>query len=287
MKRIDAHQHFWAFKPNEYSWIGETVAALRQDWLPPALKGELQREQIDACIAVQARSEERETDFLLGLAGQYGFIAGVVGWIDLRAPDLAQRLERWKDQPKLRGFRHALQDEPDAGRLMQDAAFLSGIHVLQSRHFVYEVLIRPNQLDAAVKFCAQADSHWLVLDHLGKPAIRDRDHDSWRRKVLPLRDMPHVLCKMSGLVTEADRRGGFEAAEIRPYLDSALEIFGAQRLMFGSDWPVCLPSASYAQVCQLIRDWAKPLSGGEQDALWGGTAVRTYSLGLSGASSWI
>jgi L-fuconolactonase len=294
--RIDAHQHFWDFRQTEYPWIGEDMSVLRQDWQPQALLPELQRQGFDACIAVQARTRAIETDYLLSLASQHVWIAGVVGWVDLRADDLAQRLEPWQEHRKLRGFRHPLQDEPEAAAFMNDIRFRQGVESLQARGLVYDVLVLSHQLDAAVAFCAALDTHWLVLDHLGKPAIRagTHDHVEWRRRIQPLRGMPHVVCKVSGLVTEADRGAGvLDESEIRRHLDTALEVFGAERLIYGSDWPVCLLSASYPTVCRIVRDWARALSPGEQDALWGGTAARTYGLQReisaaenSGVASW-
>jgi L-fuconolactonase len=294
-QRIDAHQHFWHFRPSAYPWIGADMDALRRDRLPECLLPELRRTGIDASIAVQARTDAAETDYLLSLAEQFDWIAGVVGWVDLRADDLPQRLERWQDRRNLLGFRHALQDEPQSTAFMADERFRRGIARLQELGYAYDLLIRSHQLTDTAALCAAVDAHWLVLDHLGKPAIRDGRHDEWRRDIEPLRSMPHVVCKLSGLVTEADLGGGsFDHREIRRYLDSALEIFGAERLMYGSDWPVCQLSASYATVYGIVADWGRALSPGERSALWGGTAARIYALrsaapanGNWGADSWI
>jgi L-fuconolactonase len=188
-----------------------------------------------------------------------------------------------------------LQDEPQSTAFMADERFRRGIARLQELGYAYDLLIRSHQLTDTAALCAAVDAHWLVLDHLGKPAIRDGRHDEWRRDIEPLRSMPHVVCKLSGLVTEADLGGGsFDHREIRRYLDSALEIFGAERLMYGSDWPVCQLSASYATVYGIVADWGRALSPGERSALWGGTAARIYALrsaapanGNWGADSWI
>lgn len=277
--RIDAHQHFWHFREAEYPWIAQDMRALRQDQLPETLHMELRRAAIDASIAVQARNTPAETDYLLALAANNHWIAAVIGWVELRADDLAQQLERWRGQPKLRGFRHTLQDEPDAAAYMNEARFQRGLKYLQAHNYVYEVLVRAPQLPAAVAMCAQLNAHWLVLDHLGKPAIRHRDHAAWASSIEPLRHMPHVACKISGLVTEADRGdGSMVDHEILTYLDTALEIFGPERLAFGSDWPVCLLSGPYAKVHDIIRDWSQRLSPNEQAALFGGTAMRIYGL---------
>ena len=277
--RIDAHQHFWIFDPPEYPWMDSDMQVLRRDWLPDDLRPLLEARGIDACIAVQARVRETETDFLLMLATQYAWIGAVIGWVDLHAGDLEQRLARWADAPKLRGFRHPLQDEPDVGAFVNNPAFRHGVRQLQRLERIYEVLVFAHQLDAVRTFCGDCDAHWLVLDHLGKPAIRKRDHAAWRRSLEPIAAMPHVMCKISGLVTEAiDATGQFEAVELRPYLDTALELFGPQRLMFGSDWPVCLLATPYARVASIVESWAAQLSVSEREALWGGNAQKIYRV---------
>jgi len=277
--RIDAHQHFWHFNEAEYPWITPQMGVLRQDLLPPALHAELRREGIDASIAVQARNTIAETDYLLSLAAGSPFIAGVIGWVDLRAGGLVQCLERWLDEPTLRGFRHTLQSEPDVDAYVNDSRFRRSLQHLQNCGYVYEVLVRGPQLAAAVALCGRHAAQRLVLDHLGKPAVRADTHAEWARQLQPLREMPHVVCKLSGLVTETDLdAGGFEDRVLWPYLDTALEVFGAQRLMFGSDWPVCLLAASYQRVHRIVREWSAQLSAHEQAALWGGTAIQTYGL---------
>ena len=277
--RIDAHQHFWRYHADDYPWMDADMEVLRRDWLPQDLRPLLEEQRIDACIAVQARASEDETDFLLMLATQYPWIAGVIGWVDLRASDLKRRLARWHDAPRLRGFRHQLQDEPNVHATVSDPGFRHGVRLLQQQEKIYEVLVHAHQLDAVASFCGACDEYWLVLDHLGKPAVRQHAHGAWRRKLQPLASMPHVLCKLSGLVTEAiDAAGQFDANELRRYLDTALELFGPQRLMFGSDWPVCLLAAPYARVAAIVESWAASLSVADRDALWGGTAQRAYRL---------
>ncbi|HKE95096.1 MAG TPA: amidohydrolase family protein [Povalibacter sp.] len=277
--RIDAHQHFWQFEPREYPWMNADMEVLRRDWMPGDLRPLLEQQRLDHCIAVQARAGEGETDFLLTLATQHPWIAGVVGWVDLRADDLERRLERWQESTTLVGFRHQLQDETNVSAFTADAAFRRGIRLLQRRQFTYDVLVYAHQLAAVTPFCAQSTQHWLVLDHLGKPAIRNLDHSTWRRDLQSLASMPHVLCKVSGLVTEAlDAAGQLNIDHLRRYLDTALELFGPQRLMFGSDWPVCLLAAPYARVAALIDGWSAQLSPEERSAIWGGTAARAYSL---------
>jgi L-fuconolactonase len=277
--KIDAHQHFWRYRREDYPWMTPDMEVLRRDYMPQDLHPHLQAHGIDACIAVQARACEAETDFLLELANQHEWIAGVVGWVDLRADDVAQRIARWQNAPKLCGFRHQLQDEQDVRRAVRDPRFQRGVAEVQAAGSVYEVLVYGHQLDSAVELCAEHDRHYLVLDHLGKPAIRANDFAVWHRQMQLLRSMPHVVCKVSGLLTEAvDAEGKYVATEIERYLDAALEVFGTRRLIFGSDWPVSLLVAPYAAVRELVADSVSALSPAEQDDVLGATAQRCYGL---------
>jgi L-fuconolactonase len=301
MTRIDSHQHFWRYDPIQYDWIDAQMGVLRRDFLPPDLRPLLDAQRIEQCIAVQARTVDEETDFLLALAAEYPWIMAVIGWVDLRADDLEQRLDRWSGARKLAGFRHILQAEviPADG---PDAAFCRGVAMLQKRELIYELLLRSPQLHAMAEFSRVHDSYWLVLDHLGKPNIHSGGYAEWRRDLKPIAALPHVVCKVSGMVTEAmdaspakvapfDGRverasaafdqtsvGAFNPADLTAYLDAALELFGPERLMFGSDWPVCLLAAPYAQVAEIVEQWAARLSVSERDALWGATARRIYGL---------
>ncbi|MFL9881153.1 amidohydrolase family protein [Herbaspirillum rhizosphaerae] len=285
--RIDAHQHFWRYRAEDYPWIGAGMDVLAHDKLPADLQPLLQDHKIAATIAVQARSGREETRFLLDLAKNTDWIAGVVGWENLSVADLGERLSEWHAGDKLVGFRHQVQDEADARAFLEHADFNRGIALLQAQSYVYDVLVFERQLADTQAFCARHDKHWLVLDHLGKPALREFARSDaalvrWKKELLALGKLPHVACKLSGLVTEADWQAGLQQSDyehIRICLDTALEAFGPQRLMFGSDWPVCLLAASYEKVAQLVADWADAnLSGDEQTQLWGGTAARCYGI---------
>ena len=286
--KIDTHQHFWHYRPQDLPWIGEHMPTLRQDRLPADNQQAMQACGVDAVMAVQARSAPEETDFLLQLAAQDARIVGVVGWADLMAPDLALQLDTWSAHPALRGLRHILQDEPAIATLVGDAAFNRGVSLLQQRQLVYDVLVFGHQLPAVLDFCAQHDAHWLVLDHVGKPAVRDWAdtgvRQRWAASIQELAAMPHVVCKLSGLVTETDwsHATALQPADedvIHACFDQALAAFGPQRLMFGSDWPVCELAAPYASVRHLAQTWAATrLSLAEQEAFWGGNAVRCYGL---------
>ena len=277
--RIDSHQHFWRYTPTDYPWMNADMLILQRDWLPDDLRPLLEQHRIDSCVAVQARASEAETDFLLMLATQHAWIAGVVGWVNLRAQNLLQRLDRWGEAPGLVGFRHQIQDESDVAAFVADPDVERGLKELQNRALAYDVLVHATQLKSIAPLCAACDDHWLVIDHLAKPAIRHDDHDTWRSDLQALAAMPHVVCKVSGLVTEAlDATGEFHADKLRRYLDTALDLFGPQRLMFGSDWPVCLLATSYARVVAIVESWSARLSPSEHEALWSGTAQRAYSL---------
>ena len=283
--RIDAHQHFWRYQAAEYPWIGEGMEVLAEDRLPADLQPLLRAAGLQASIAVQARSGTAETRFLLELAQQTPSIAGVVGWVDLTALDLGEQLAQWQDD-KLVGWRHQVQDEADTQAFLEQPDFNRGVALLQTQGYVYDVLVLQHQLPDTQAFCARHDGHWLVLDHLGKPALRDfATSDAaqrWKQQLNALAQLPHVVCKLSGLVTEADWRRGLQTrdmAHIRTCLDIALEVFGPQRLMFGSDWPVCLLAASYAEVVQVVAQWSSSrLNAAEQEAVWGATAARCYGM---------
>lgn len=286
--KIDTHQHYWRYRAQEFPWINEAMPTLQQDRMPADRVGAMQACGIDAAVAVQARGSREETDFLLALAAQDPSIVGVVGWMDLQGPGVQAQLDAWTEQPALRGFRHILQDEPDIQTLIDSAAFNQGVSLLQKRQLTYDVLVFDHQLPAVMDFCARHDAHWLVLDHVGKPAVRNwfKDFEVPRRWAACMRElatMPHVACKLSGLVTEADWQNlgmrPMDTRVIHACFDQALEAFGPDRLMFGSDWPVCELAAPYASVHRIAQAWATSrLTESEQQAFWGGNAAQCYGL---------
>ena len=269
--RLDAHQHFWRYDPASYPWIGHGMDALRRNFEPEDLRPLLDAAGLDGCIAVQARACTGETDQLLLLAERYPWIRAVVGWVDLCAGDLEQSLERWAQAPALRGFRHQLQDEDSPAGFMQNPAFNRGLSTLQRQGLVYEVLIKAQDLGAATALCRQHDQHHLVLDHLGKPDVQANHLKAWAKQLAPLAALPHVSCKLSGLITEAHWQD-WHSGQLTPYLHTALELFGPDRLMFGSDWPVCLLASEYAHTCDVLA------SVSQDPAIWGGTACRVYNI---------
>lgn len=276
--RVDAHMHFWRFDPAEYPWIG-SEPVLRQDRLPADALGLLKSHDIDACVAVQARTTEGETTYLLELAAAFPWIRAVIGWTDLCDPLLPSRLAEWSADSRLAGFRYVLQHDPGAAELVSSAPFRAGVRALQQRSLLYELLVTVGQLAFMFDFCRANDEHWLVLDHLGKPDIRKRQLRTWIDRVVPIAKLPHVVCKLSGWITEAnDAAGEFDGRHIEEYFDAALDLFGPERLMFGSDWPVCLLVSPYARTVQVVERWASKLSRSEQAMIWGANATRVYGI---------
>jgi L-fuconolactonase len=273
---IDAHQHFWNYDPRAYQWIDETMTPLRRDFLPADLQDELEREGFQGSVAVQARQSLQETRWLLELAAQSPFILGVVGWVDLRSPQAAAHLEQLAQNPKLVGIRHIVQSEPDDRFLLQPD-FLRGISLLAEFDLAYDILIYPKHLTVAAEFVRRFPEQRFVLDHLAKPEIKSGTINAWNKGMAELAAYPNVYCKLSGLVTEADWNR-WKPEDMRPYLDAAFERFGANRLLIGSDWPVCTLAGSYARVMGLVKDYLSGHSEQEREAILGGNAKRFWRL---------
>lgn len=271
--KLDAHQHFWSYDPAQYPWI-PPGSALHRDWLPDDLAPLLATAGLDGCIAVQARQSVEESRWLLGLAARHPGIRGVVGWVDLRSAQVGAQLAELAAHPQFVGVRHVVQDEPDDD-FMRGADFLRGIGELRAHGLAYDILIYPRQLPAAIALARRFPEQPFVLDHLAKPPIKTGTLSPWREQIRELAHAPNVLCKISGLVTEADHTA-WQPADFRPYLDIVFEAFGEDRLMFGSDWPVCLLAAPYAQVFALVRDYLAPLSSEAQAKVLGENAARFY-----------
>ena len=252
------------------------MAALRRDFLPPDARREMDRAAIDACVAVQARQSLEETHWLLALAKTHPFIAGVVGWIDLQADDVAEQLTQFAGHPKLVGLRHIVQSEAD-DRFLLRPAFCRGISLLQDFDLSYDILIYPKHLPVAAEFVSRFRNQRFILDHLAKPAIAAGEIREWETGIRELAQFPHVFCKLSGLVTEADWRQ-WTPEQIRPYLDVAFDCFGAHRLLAGSDWPVCTVAAEYVRTFELIETYMAGRPDAERDAVMGGNAARLWRL---------
>lgn len=273
---IDAHQHFWNYHPVKDAWITEDMKVIQKDFLPHHLLPILEANDVDGCVAVQADQSVEETAFLLDLAAKHDFIRGVVGWIDLRAADIHERLSQYNQYSKLKGFRHIVQGEPDPQFLLGED-FCRGIHALAKYYFTYDILVYPVQLPVVAAFVKKFPQQRLVIDHMAKPYFKSGDIREWEKYMREIAKEQHVYCKLSGLVTEADWQN-WKPAQFAPFLDVALEAFGSNRLMFGSDWPVCQLAGNYAEVKKLVTDYICMLSPTEQSNIMGGNAVRFYNL---------
>ncbi|NNK76866.1 MAG: amidohydrolase family protein, partial [Maribacter sp.] len=241
---IDAHQHFWKYRPSKHTWIDNSMSVIRRDFLPSDLKKVYTENGIDGSVAVQADQTLEETNFLLELSAKYDFIKGVVGWIDLRAKNADLVLNEYDEQDKIKGFRHIVQAEPDHNFLLR-SDFLRGISFLEKYNFVYDILILPHQLGATLEFVKRFPNQKFVIDHMAKPYIKDGYFDGWSVLMKEIAKQENVYCKLSGMITEADFNN-WTSKEIIPYMDLVLEAFGPKRIMFGSDWPVCLVAGDYA-----------------------------------------
>lgn len=276
--RLDAHQHFWRYSPEQYPWIPKG-SALAQDWLPTDLARLQEPLGFDGSIAVQAQQTVAETEWLLSLADEDPRVRGVVGWVDLQHDRVEDDLARLSRNPRLVGVRHVVQDEPD-DMFMLRPAFQRGIGRLQSFRLRYDILIYPKQLPAALRLVEAFPGQPFVLDHIAKPFIRAGTLSPWREQIRELARHPNVLCKVSGMVTEADHQQ-WKPEDFVPFLDVVFEAFGAERLMFGSDWPVCLLAGSYARVVGLLEDYVRTrtrLGASEVAGLWGLNAARFYGV---------
>jgi L-fuconolactonase len=275
--RIDAHVHFLVYNPREHVWVTDELGALKGTFLPGDLGPLLSGTGFDGCVAVEARQLPHENEWLLGLARSHASIKGVVGWVDLCAPDVTTRLEGLKAHPQLKGFRHVVIDEPDEGFLLRDD-FQRGIAALGPLGFTYDLLIFPGHVPAAVQLVRRFPRQRFVLDHLGLPDIRARQLAPWEAGLKALAACPNVFCKVSGLAYRADWRR-WRPEDFAPYLDIALELFGPGRLMVGSNWPVCTVAGDYDAVLGIVLDRARGLSPGEQAQILGGTCTDFYGLG--------
>jgi L-fuconolactonase len=274
--KIDAHQHFWKYDPVRDSWIDDSMCILKRDFLPDDLRRDMESCKTDGTIAVQADQSEEETRFLLDLAGANDFIMGVVGWVDLQAPDVKERITHFAANPYFKGVRHIVQAEKD-DRFMLRPEFLRGISALSGSGLTYDLLIKPDQLGMAVELVRLFPDQAFVLDHIAKPHIQEQVFSPWKDQIQELAKAPNVWCKLSGLITEADWHA-WKMQEIYPYLDIVFEAFGTDRLMAGSDWPVCQLAGGYEIACELLSSYLEPFSQEDKNKIWGQNALKFYNL---------
>lgn len=273
--RIDAHQHFWKYDRERHDWIDEDMKIIRRDFLPNDLYPLLEETKIAGTVAVQADESWRETEYLLALASQYPWIKAVVGWVDLGNPKLGDYLDMSSESTKLKGFREVLQSKtPD---YMLRPEFIKGIHQLGKRGYTYDILLFPKHMDASLELISNCPDQLFVIDHLAKPSIKTGEWKEWRKKMALLAERELVYCKMSGMITEADLKK-WTYTDILPYMEIALELFGPKKLMFGSDWPVCLVAGEYTRVWEAVDRFTDALSKQEKEKVLGETAQEFYGI---------
>lgn len=273
---IDSHQHFWQYNPVKHAWIDDAMAVIRKDFMPSDLAKVYQENGVDGCVAVEADQNPAETNLLLQLASETNFIKGVVGWIDLRSDSIESKLEARKSQEKLKGFRHVVQAEADHNFLLRPN-FLRGVSLLEKHNYTYDILIFPHQLGATLEFVKRFPNQKFIIDHIAKPYIKDGFYDGWAVLMKEIAKQENVFCKLSGMITEADYNH-WKPEQIHPYMDLVLEAFGVNRLLFGSDWPVCLVAGNYSKVKGLVGHFISKLSAHEQQNIMGANAIKFYNL---------
>lgn len=273
--KIDAHQHFWTYDEENYDWIDESMSAIRKNYLPKDLAPILVENKIDGCVLVQVNQTEKETLDFAAHAKKHDFIKGVVGWTDLMSEDLDEKLQEYKKIPSVKGFRHILQGEPEGFMLQEE--FINGVNKLSEYGFTYDVLIFPIQMKEAKQLMKACPETNFVIDHLAKPYVKTGQILPWANYMQKYGELPNVTCKLSGMVTEANWEY-WEKEDFFIYLDTALQSFGIERLMYGSDWPVCLVAATYEKQLGIVQEYFSKLSQNEQDKIFGDNAVKFYNL---------
>lgn len=276
MMRIDSHQHFWKYDPASHVWMTGEMNVLKKDMGPDELYPLLEVCGIQGSIAVQASQSEDENSFLLALSEKYPFIRGIVGWTDLQAEDVAERLSCYSTKEKIKGFRHVIHDEADIDFMLRPA-FLRGIRALQPFGFTYDMLIYSAHLPNALKLIRQFPDQPFIIDHIAKPAIKEHEIAHWKKLLTPVAALPNVYCKISGMVTEAAWRH-WKQDDFMPYIDTVVNLFGTERILYGSDWPVCILSASYTEVYDIVKRYFQNFSTEDQQKFFGMNAKRFYRL---------
>lgn len=275
MKIIDSHQHFWNYDATRHDWINEEMRAIRKDFLPEQLAPILKENKVEGCVSVQVDQTTEETDFLLALAKEHSFIQGVVGWVDLRASNLEDTLENYRDAKALKGFRHIIQGQ--AAGFMLQPNLIQGLKKLATRNYTYDLLIYAHQLKEANELIKQVTELPIVIDHVAKPNIKDSEMEDWKKEITALAKYPNVYCKISGMATEANWET-WTMTGLQPYLGTVVATFGTERIMFGSDWPVCLVASSYAKWLNGVQKYFNTFSSTEQEAIFAGNAIKFYKL---------
>jgi L-fuconolactonase len=276
MQRIDSHQHFWHYDPSRQSWMTNEMQVLKRNYLPEDLLPLLQQCGLGGCIAVQASQTREENDFLLGLAAAHPFIKGVVGWIDWQSQDIKEQLAYYQKVEKMKGFRHVIHDEPDKDFMLQPG-FINYVTEVLQHGFVYDILIFDYHLPNTLQFLQQLPAKAMVIDHIAKPKISKTEIRQWKKDLKEIAAHTHIYCKISGMVTEAVWKQ-WKYEDFVPYMDTVMELFGPDRVLYGSDWPVCTLSASYADTYGIVGRYFEQMSAAEKEKFFGGNATAVYGL---------
>jgi len=275
--KIDSHQHYWHFNTADYGWMGENMSVIKRDFLPTDLLPELKSIDFDGSVAVQARQSLEETNWLLQLADEHPHIKGVVGWLDLQSEQVEAQIAAFAKHPKAVGVRHVIHDEEDIDFMLRPA-FIRGVQQLEKYDLAYDILIFPTHLANTIEFVKQfSDKQIFVVDHIAKPLIKDGIVSPWKEDIAALAKFPNVYCKLSGMITEADWNT-WKPENIRPYLDVIMEAFGPERILIGSDWPVCLVAGKYSEVMQVVIDYISTFTEKEQALMLGENAAKAYGI---------
>ncbi len=275
MQKIDSHQHFWHYDATKHSWIDDSMSIIRKDFLPANLLPVLQQSNVAGCVAVQADETEAETDFLVSLANENACIKGVVGWVGLTAKNVPERLAYYKQFSNIKGFRYILQGLDPSFMLQPD--FINGIATLQEFGFTYDLLIFPKHLPAAIQLVKKFPQQKFVIDHIAKPYIKAGLIDDWQRDIKAIAQHDNVWCKISGMATEADHQL-WQPVQLAPYIDTVVQAFGTKRIMYGSDWPVCLVAGTYQKIIKVVENYFTDFSITEQNDFFGNNATAFYQL---------
>jgi len=274
---LDSHQHFWQVGRFDYPWMTSDLGVLYRDYLPHDLAPIIEARGVTKTVLVQASNSVAESRWLLNLADENSFIAGVVGWVDLMSPIIDAQLDELTTHPKFKGVRHLVESEPNDNWLVQ-ASVLSGLRQLSKYRLSYDLLVHSRHLKYVPQVVETVPELTFVIDHLAKPPIAKNEIKEWSEALKPLASYEHVHCKLSGLVTEANWTS-WKPDDLRPYVEYALELFGADRLMFGSDYPVCLLAASYDRVLDAFQEILAPLSDADREKIFSNNAAKFYRLG--------
>ena len=275
---IDAHHHLWKYNAIDYSWMDDSMSALKKDYLPVDIENQLLPAKVSGTVVIQARQNLEETRWLLEQAGKHKFIKGVVGWVDLLSDGLRQELNEFSENPAMVGVRHVIHDEADDAFMLR-SSFLKGIETLQDFGLAYDLLLFPKHLEMAVELAGMFPDQNFVLDHMGKPFIKTGIMDPWRNDILALAALPNVWCKISGMLTEADV-DNWRYEDLIPYLETVMGAFGTDRLMLGSDWPVCRLAGEYQEVMDIPVRFLRDLEPCDKERIYRSNCINILDITL-------